>query len=387
VSADSKDAQEERAWAWAKASRTLHRDSKDRWGIRCSGLIVVVCEGRRFYEKGVRQTMYSAQTTIQIIFTGGTISMQIDPALGAAVPSLSGQQIMSTVHHLDPHIRTRVFDYGQLPGPHVTPEIMWDLTRVVREFLADPEVDGVVVTHGTDTLEETAYFLELMLDSEKPVVFTGAMRNASELGFDGPANLRDAILVAASPAARGMGVLVCLNEQILAASEATKTHTEEPGTFQSPNFGPLGIVDAGKVLFYRRPIFRQTIPATRLERVDLFKMYAGADDRFIRYAVDTGAQGLVIEALGRGNVPPAVVPGIAYAIQKGLPVVITSRALRGRVLDAYGYEGAGKRLRQMGVIFADHLSSQKARIKLMLALGATHDPQQVRFYFEEGRYD
>ncbi|MGE5675140.1 MAG: asparaginase [Mycobacterium leprae] len=326
--------------------------------------------------------------TIQILFTGGTIAMQIDPDLGAAVPALSGSQILSSVTHLDSHVQARVVDFGQYPGPHMTPEIMWDLTTRVQRYLADPEIDGVVVTHGTDTLEETAYFLSLLLDSEKPVVFTGAMRNSSELGFDGPANLRDALLVAASPAARGLGVLVCMNEQIIAAPEATKTHTEEAGTFQSPNFGPLGIVDMGRVLFYRRPIFRQHIPATQLgPRVDLFKMYTGADDRFIRYAVDTGTQGLVIEAMGRGNVPPAVVPGIQYAIERGLPVVITSRALRGRVLDAYGYEGAGKRLRQLGVILADHLSSQKARLKLMLVLGVTHDAAQVRQYFEEGRYD
>lgn len=332
--------------------------------------------------------MAMEQKTIQIIFTGGTISMEIDPTIGAAVPALSGHQILSTVSHLDAHITTRVLDYAQMPGPHVTPQIMWDLSQLIRRYLEDPEIDGVVVTHGTDTLEETAYFLELTLASEKPVVVTGAMRNASELGFDGPANLRDAILVAANPAARGLGVLVCLNEQILAASEATKTHTEEAGTFQSPNFGPLGIVDMGKVLFYRRPIWRQFIDAERVEdRVDMFKMYTGADDRLLRYAVDTGAQGLVVEALGRGNVPPAVVPGIAYALDRGLPVIITSRALRGRVLDAYGYEGAGKRLRNMGVIFADYLGSPKARIKLMLALGATHDPAQVRQYFEEGRYD
>lgn len=326
--------------------------------------------------------------TIQIIFTGGTISMEIDPHVGAAVPTLSGQQILSTVTHLDERVHCRSYDYGQLPGPHVTPQIMWHLAGVIRQHLADPMVTGLVVTHGTDTLEETAYFMDLVLDTEKPVVFTGAMRNASELGFDGPANLRDAILVAAAPAAQGMGVLVCLNETILAAAEATKTHTEEQGTFQSPNFGPLGIVDNGRVLFYRRPVLRQTIPAQRLEEpVDLFKMYAGADDRLLRYAVDTGSKGLVIEALGRGNVPPAVVPGIAYALDKGLPVVITSRAVRGRVLDTYGYEGAGRSLRQMGVIFADHLNSQKARIKLMLALGATHDPSKVRGFFEEGRYD
>lgn len=332
--------------------------------------------------------MANRRKTIQVVFTGGTISMQISPELGAAVPALTGQQILSTVSHLDEGIETRTYDFGQYPGPHVTPTVMWSLMDQVRQFLDDPEVDGVVVTHGTDTLEETAYFLELLLSSEKPVVFTGSMRNASELGYDGPANLRDAILVAASPAARDRGVLVCLNEQILAASEATKTHTEEAGTFQSPNFGPLGIVDSGRVLFYRQPIFPETIPATQLvEPVDLIKLYAGADDRLIRYAVDSGARGLVVEALGRGNVPPAVVPGIYHALQNDLPVVITSRALRGRVLDAYGYPGAGKDLRHMGVIFADHLNSQKARLKLMLVLGATSDPALIRRYFEKGWYD
>lgn len=333
-------------------------------------------------------TLSAEQKTILVMFTGGTISMQIDPKLGAAVPTLGGEEILATVTHLDSHIQTRTLDYARLPGPHMTPEIMWDLAQTVEKHLADPAIDGVVITHGTDTLEETAYFLEICLNSEKPVVLTGAMRNASELGFEGPANLRDAILVAACPGARDLGVLVVMNEQILAAAEATKTHTEEAGTFQSPNFGPLGVVDMGKVLLYRRPVFRETQTVRGVGgRVDLFKMHTGADDRFLRYAVDTGAKGLVVEALGRGNVPPAVVPGIEYALSRAVPVVLTSRALRGRVLDAYGYEGAGKALRQLGVIFADTLNSQKARIKLMLLLGITDDHVQIRRYFEEGHYD
>lgn len=330
----------------------------------------------------------SATKTVQLIFTGGTISMRFDPGVGAAVPALSGAEILSAMTDFDERIQIRTLDFAKLPGPHVTPEIMWDLANVVRRHLKDPAITGVVVTHGTDTLEETAYFLDLCLNADKPVVVTGAMRAASELGFDGPVNLRDSIQVASSDAARGLGVLVCMQKQILAAAEATKTHTEEPGTFQSPNFGPLGIVDTGKVLFYRHPILRQHLPVQEPgARVDLFKLYAGADDRFLRHAVDMGADGLVIEALGRGNVPPAVIPGIEYAIGHGLPVVITSRSLRGRVLDTYGYEGAGKRLRQLGVIFSDYQNSHKARIKLMLVLGTTRDPQEVRRYFEEGRYD
>lgn len=330
----------------------------------------------------------SEARNVLVVFTGGTISMKVDPALGAAVPAMSSEEILSYLPHVGQNVSVRAIEYGRLPGPHMTPKIMWDLANRVREHLADPGVDGIVITHGTDTLEETAYFLELCLDNEKPVVFTGAMRTASDLAFDGPANLRDAIAVAAAPTARGLGVLVCMHEQILSATEATKTHTEEAGTFQSPNFGPLGIVDTGKVLIYRRPLFRRQIPVVGLEeRVDLFKMHAGADDRLMRHAVETGSRGIIVEALGRGNVPPAVVPGIMLAIAKGLPVVLTSRALRGRVLDTYGYEGAGKHLRQLGAIFADHLSSPKARIKLMLVLGATTDLAAIRRYFEEGHYE
>lgn len=325
---------------------------------------------------------------IQVIFTGGTISMQIDPTIGAAVPALEGSQILSAVTHLGESIQAKTYDFGQYPGPHITPALMWELAQQVKAFLDDPAIDGVVITHGTDTLEETAYFLDLVIQHEKPVVVTGSMRNASELGYDGPANLRDAILVAAAPAARGMGVLVCLSEHVLAASEATKTHTEEAGTFQSPNFGPLGIVDMGKVLFYRSPVRRFQIDSNGpVSPVDAFKMYTGADDRLLRFAVESGAQGVVIEALGRGNVPPPVVPGIEFALAKGLPVVITSRSIKGRVVDAYGYEGAGKRLRNLGVIFADLLSAQKARILLMLALGAGYGGAQIKELFEAGRYD
>lgn len=325
---------------------------------------------------------------IQVIFTGGTISMQHDPTIGAAVPALGGEQILAAVTHLGESIQARTYDFGQYPGPHITPALMWELAQRVKTFLDDPAIDGVVITHGTDTLEETAYFLDLVIQHEKPVVVTGSMRNASELGYDGPANLRDAILVAASPAARGMGVLVCLSEHVLAASEAMKTHTEEAGTFQSPNFGPLAIVDVGKVLFYRSPVRRIQIDSNGpVGPVDAFKMYTGADDRLLRFAVESGARGVVIEALGRGNVPPPVVPGIDFALAKGLPVVITSRSIRGRVVDAYGYEGAGKRLRNLGVIFADLLSAQKARILLMLALGAGYSGVQIKELFEAGRYD
>jgi L-asparaginase len=189
---------------------------------------------------------------VPILFTGGTISMRLDPATGAAVPALSGQDILDHVPGLAAIAEVEGEDVSRLPGPHVTPEHMWRLARRAAAWLERPDVQGLVVTHGTDTLEETAYLLDLLLLSEKPVVIVGAIRTISEAGWDGPANLLAAVRVAASPESIGRGVLVVMNEQILTASEAQKIHTESAGSFASPEFGPVGVLDAGKVLYVRR---------------------------------------------------------------------------------------------------------------------------------------
>ena len=168
--------------------------------------------------------------------------------------------------------------------------------------------------------------------------------------------------------------MVVMDERIIQGAEVVKTHTEEFGTFQSPNWGPLGIVDKGEVLFYRDSRRKPTLtpPAPRFP-VDLIKVVAGADSRLIEASLESGAYGIVLEALGRGNVPPAVIPGIRRWIEARRPVVVTSRSLRGRVLDTYAYAGGGHELREMGVIFADHLTGQQARIELMLAIGTGAD--------------
>jgi L-asparaginase len=209
------------------------------------------------------------------------------------------------------------------------------------------------------------------------------MRNASELGWDGPPNLISAVRAAVDPSTRGLGVLVVMNDEINAASEATKTHTEAIDTFRSPDYGPLGVVDRDRVVVTRRPLARVHIPASGgLPDVALVKMASGMDGRMIRAAVATGAQGLVVEALGRGNVPPETVPALGEALAAGLPVVVTSRCLRGRVLDTYGYPGGGRELRKMGCLLAGSLPGQKARIRLMLALAASKQPGEVAEYFE-----
>jgi L-asparaginase len=320
--------------------------------------------------------------------TGGTISMRQDLTMGGAVPQLSGEEIVAAVPGWDRHARLKVREFGRFPGPHMTLKHMWALRAAILTAI-EAGAEGIVITHGTDTIEETAYLLDRSLPSEIPIAVTGAMRNSSELSWDGPANLMAAIKVCASPAARGRGTMVVMDERIVQGAEVVKTHTEEFGTFQSPNWGPLGIVDKGSVLFYRESRRKPGLsPDNPGMPVDLIKIVAGADSRLVEASLDSGALGVVLEALGRGNVPPAVVPGIRRWADAGKPVVVTSRSLRGRVLDTYAYPGGGHGLREMGVVFADHLTGQQARIELMLALGLfPADLPRIRETIEWGRYD
>ena len=309
--------------------------------------------------------------------------MRVDPKTGGPVPALSGEEIISRVDGLREIADFAVIDFSLLPGPHMPPPRMLELARCVGQQLLDERITGVVVTHGTDTLEESAYLLDLVLNSEKPVVFVGSMRNSSELSWDGPGNLRSAVRVACDPAAHGLGVLVAMNDQLITAGEATKTHTEALDTFQSRDFGPVGIVDKARIIVTRRPGKREKIvTATLEERVDIIKLAAGSDGAFIDFAIDRGARAIVVEGLGRGNVPVAALPAIQRAIHAGIPIVIASRCPRGRVLDTYAYEGAGRQLRRMGVILGGMLPSHKARIKLMLLLGANSPVEMIRTSFE-----
>jgi len=324
---------------------------------------------------------------VVVIFNGGTISMKVDPKIQAAVPTLTGEEIMSMVTGIEAHAEVESYTFSSLPGPHMTPELMMQLSDYVKSFLNREDVDGVVVTHGTDSLEETAYLLDLTIKSEKPVVVTGSMRNSSELGYDGPANLAAAICTATSKDARNRGVLVCLNDELNCASEVTKTHSMHLNTFQSPEFGPIGIVDNNQAIFYRDSLNKSHIDTNKVEtNVELIKACAGMDGKLIDFCVQEGAKGLIIEAMGRGNIPPKMAEAVERAIEKQVAVVIVSRCYKGRVLDSYGYPGGGKGLRNAGAIFGESLPGQKARIKLMLALGKTNDLREIRETFENGHY-
>jgi len=320
---------------------------------------------------------------VVLIFTGGTIASKLDTDFGGVVPSLSGGEILERIPGIRDKARLSVHEYGTFPGPHITPQRMLEISRLVQRYVDDPDVDGVVVTHGTDTLEETAYFLDCTVTTDKPVVVIGAMRNSSEPDWDGPRNLRDAIGAASNPILRGYGVTVILGGTINAASEASKTDTEDLSTFASFDFGPLGRITNGHVLVMRRPLHREVFATVSLPTfVPLLKSFAGMDGTLIRLCRAEGAQGLVVEAFGVGNVTPSVYYELADAVQHGIPVVLVSRCPVGRIEHTYAYEGAGRGLYEAGVIFADYLNGQKARIKLMCALGAGLSVPDIHRAFE-----
>ncbi len=230
-----------------------------------------------------------------IIFTGGTISMTVDENIGAAIPTLSGEQILSMVYNIDKLAEIEIVNFCEIPGPHMTFEKLFKLRELVCNKLDCDEIDGVIVTHGTDSLEETAYFLDLTINHYKPVVVVGAMRNSSELGYDGTSNLAAAVCTAISCNACDQGVLVVLNNEVNLASEVTKTNTLSLATFKSP-YGPIGIVDNNDLILYRNIDKRQFIGGDKIESaVDLIKVVLDMDDRLFKLLVDSGTKGIIVE--------------------------------------------------------------------------------------------
>ncbi|MDR0379580.1 MAG: asparaginase, partial [Candidatus Accumulibacter sp.] len=283
------------------------------------------------------------------------------------------------------YARVEVTNFSGISANHITIEWWARLTRCVTEALARPEVAGVVIAQGTDTLEETAWWLDLTVESEKPVILIGAQRNASSPDFDGPRNLLNAIRVAVCREACGKGVMVAMNNQINTARSVTKTHTGNVETFQGGNFGWLGEVWDDKIVFSRAPLRRMHFPIGDGEwpSVHIFPMYAGADGRFIRYAVDSGTQGIVVQATGMGNMNVSMFEAVKYALGKGVPVVIATRVPNGRTMPVYGYEGGGKTAFDAGAVMAGDLSPQKARISLILMLhNGIRDNVALREFFD-----
>jgi L-asparaginase len=316
---------------------------------------------------------------VLIILTGGTIAMKTSGTLGV-VPTNEFAEFLRGFPQLTTTANVEVFEFSNIPSPYMTPLMMFELANQID--LKSKDYDGIVITHGTDTLEETAYLCNLVLRTSKPVVFTAAMRSGSDLGLDGPRNIIGAVRVASHPDSSGLGVLIVMNDEIHPADEVVKTDTGKVDSFMSPGYGPLGNVDPDLIIYKRRSLNRDSIPTDSLEtNIDLIKAVAGMDGRFIQASINKGAKAIVIEAMGRGNLPDYLEPDIKAALDKGLLVVLASRTYTGRVLPEYGYPGGGKHLQDMGVILADDLQGIKARLRLMVLFGKYKDPTLVRKHF------
>lgn len=319
---------------------------------------------------------------VAIVFTGGTISMSVDEKIGAAIPSLSGEQIMSMVTNIDKVANVEVFNFDEIPGPHITPSRMMELKDFVNNLLLREDIHGVVITHGTDSLEETAYFLDLTIKPTIPIVVTGAMRSSNEIGSDGLYNFISSIRVALCEEARDKGVLVVLNDEIHTAVNVTKTSTSNLNTFQSPQYGPIGIVTKRSILFHHAPTTHEHYDLDTLsKRIVILKAYAGMDSTLLDAILQAKFDGVIIEALGQGNLPPATIEGIKHLISSNIPVVLVSRCFNGIAEHVYSYEGGGAHLKELGVIFAHGLNGQKARMKLLVLLENNFNKEKIEKLF------
>jgi len=319
---------------------------------------------------------------VVILGTGGTIAGTAPSSaelVEYTTANLSVDQLVTSVPELSTYATLTAEQICNIDSREMTPAIWLTLSQRVNDVLADPTVDGVVITHGTDTLEETAYFLNLVIKSEKPVVITGSMRPATALSADGPLNLMNAVRLAGDPDAKGRGVLICLNNEINGARDTTKTSTEMVETFRSPDFGLLGYYQNGKPAFYRESTRCHTASSdfnltgiTTLPRVDIVYAYAGMDTTAIDAFSENKTQGIVFASLGNGGYPQIVRKALLNLSEQGTPVVISSRTGTGITIP-------GDAL----LISGDTLNPQKARILLMVALTQTRDPETIRKMFEE----
>jgi L-asparaginase len=301
---------------------------------------------------------------VVVVSTGGTIAMRPEPGTGKLVPATTADELLETLAWPDAPPLT-LDDFVSVPSFDMHGALALSLGRRVLEH-GTP----TVVTHGTDTMEESVYLIDRLLPEDAaPVVLTGAQRAADAPDRDGPRNLRDAIRVAAAPEARGRGAMVVFAGEIHAAREVRKVHTSALRAFASPGWGPIGKVDEARVVFARRPERRPPLPApAELAPVDLIRLYAGSDARFLRASIAAGARGIVLECTGRGNANDQVLEGVREAVAAGVTVIVCSRCAEGRVEPVYG-RGGGRDLAEAGAVFAGDLVGPKARVLLQLAGG------------------
>ncbi|HCZ8433201.1 TPA: asparaginase [Staphylococcus aureus] len=316
-----------------------------------------------------------------VIHTGGTISMSQDQSNKVVTNDINPISMHQDV--INQYAQIDELNPFNVPSPHMTIQHVKQLKDIILEAVSNKYYDGFVITHGTDTLEETAFLLDLILGIEQPVVITGAMRSSNEIGSDGLYNYISAIRVASDEKARHKGVMVVFNDEIHTARNVTKTHTSNTNTFQSPNHGPLGVLTKDRVQFHHMPYRQQALENVNDKlNVPLVKAYMGMPGDIFSFYSREGIDGMVIEALGQGNIPPSALDGIQQLVSLNIPIVLVSRSFNGIVSPTYAYNGGGYQLAQQGFIFSNGLNGPKARLKLLVALSNNLDKAEIKSYFE-----
>jgi len=325
---------------------------------------------------------------IILFFTGGTITMKPVSGRKGVAPSNAFERFFSELDPLVKTVRLEPVSWANLPSPHMTPEKMFQLAKDVDAALADPEVIGAVVIHGTDILVESTYMADLVMRTVKPVVFTGSMRYYSEAGYDGIRNLLNGIKACLLPLPPENSVVLLMTDRIFSARDVIKINALNMDAFEAPESGPVAYA-AGETLILTQsgkgcaPPQRPRIPVESIEsRVGLISCFTGMDGSLIDHLRRQGIKGLVVEGFGAGNVPPGIVSSLEILVGDGVPVVLTTQCAEGGVWPIYAYPGGGADLVKKGVILGGRLSGAKARIQLMAALGAGLDRDAIRTLFE-----
>ena len=308
---------------------------------------------------------------VAVIFTGGTIAMRHETGSSGNRPTMRGAELLDTVPGLADVADVEPVDWGLVPASHLSMAQVLEIGQILADQLARPEIDGAVVVQGTDVLEETAFAWDLLPLPHKPVVVVGAMRSASQEGYDGPENLRNAVAVAADPAFADQGVVVAMAGEIHGADDVRKTHTHAYATFQSPNHGPLGTVTDARARLVRRrsPARLSTIPDGAASPVPLVTV-ALDDGDAMDAAVARGPVGLVVAATGGGNTPVAYLEAARTLMADGVPVALTTRCPSGSARPGYGFPGGSSAWWEAGAHFTGTLDGLKARVLLSLSIGA-----------------
>ena len=330
-------------------------------------------------------TLAFAKPTIYILATGGTIAGSGSGALDTSYTSgtVTVDKLIAAVPEINKIATIKGEQISNIGSQEMNNEVWFKLANRVNELLTSGKADGIVITHGTDTMEETAYFLNLVVKSDKPIVMVGAMRNSGSLSADGPLNIYNAVNVAMCKKAVGKCVMVVMNDEIHAAREVTKTNTTAVDTFKSPNSGKIGTVFYGNVKFYMNPVRKHTVNSAfditkikELPRVDIIYSHSNDNPDFVNLAVKNGAKGIINAGMGNGNPFPSALEALGEAVKSGVVVVRGSRVSSGETT-MNGEVDDGK----YGFLASDNLNAQKARVLLMLALTQTTDKAKIQEFF------